>query len=491
MSDIPLRIRVGRGLRNPWVRFAILLVVALLLRCDTFGDPNLDDDDTFYYSVGIAMHHGALPYVDVWDRKPFGLFAIYFLIAGISPSPIAYQIAASVFAAATGAVIAAIAARWTRPLGGLLAGICYLLWQAPMQGFGGQTPVFYNLFTASAALLLIRSLPQLERGLLGRDAVLAMLVAGCAVTIKTTALFEASFIALFAVWTVARSGQGSALTVRHAALYAVIGAAPSVLIGAAYWLGGHGYEFWHAVVVSNLRKPPPDFFSMGMRALIMFSYLAPLLILAIFGLMDAERRNRRFMTLWLLAAVLGLVSVPRFYMHYALPLLVPLCVAASPFLARKKVGLAATAIVAGLSLWLTPPWQFGANEQSRRAINRLAIAIRPHLSRGPLFVYDGPPQLYALSGQPLITPLTFYAHLSDRAEKDVSHLSTLGETRRVLSLRPGVVVVTRPLRSGPVNLETYREVQTYIAANCRLIAAETAYERLLSYRVEVWGDCRR
>ncbi|MDB5723572.1 MAG: hypothetical protein JWQ16_326 [Novosphingobium sp.] len=482
---------IGRALRNPWVQLAILLIIALVLRCDTFGDPNLDDDDTFYYTVGIAMHHGALPYVDVWDRKPFGLFAIYYLIAGISPAPLAYQLVTTVFAAATAAVIAALGARWTRPLGGLLAGICYLLWLSPTQGFGGQTPLFYNLFVAGAALLLVRALPQLQRGAIGRDAVMAMLLAGCAITIKTTAMFEAAFFGLFAVWTVARSGRGRGVTLRHAALYGAIGAAPTLLIGAAYWLGGHGPEFWHAMVTSNLTKPAPDFFSMGIRALIMFSYLAPLLILAIFGLMDEESRSRRFVALWLLAAFVGLVSVPRFYMHYALPLLVPLCVAAIPFLARKGIGIAATAIVAGLALWLTPPWQFEATAQSKLAIDRLAAATRAHLGGGPLFVYDGPPELYALTGQGLITPLTFYAHLSDLAEKDVSHLSTLGEVRRVLALRPGVVVMTKPLRSGPVNMETYTAVQEYIARNCRLVAAGTAHERMLSYRVEVWGDCRR
>jgi hypothetical protein len=479
-----------RALRNPWVQLAVLLVVALLLRCDTFGDPNLDDDDTFYYTVGIAMHHGALPYVDVWDRKPFGLFAIYYLIAGISPAPVAYQIIASFFAGGTAAVIAVLGARWSNPLGGLLAGICYLLWLSPMQGFGGQTPVFYNLFIAGAALLLVRSLPQLERGVIGRDTILAMLLAGGAVTIKTTAVFEAIFFGLLAVWTVARSGGGFALTVRHVAIYAAIGAAPTLLIGAAYWIGGHGPEFWHAVVVSNLRKPPPDFLSMGIRALIMFSYLAPLLILSIFGLMDQTGHSRHFMALWLVAALIGLISVPRFYMHYALPLLVPLCIAASPFLARRGIGLAATAIVAGLSVWLTPPWRFEATAQSQRAIDRLAAATRGHLGGGPLFVYDGPPELYALTGQPLITPLTFYAHLSDLAEKDVSHLSTLNETMRVLALRPGAVVMTKPLRSGPINEETHGAVQAYITQNCRLVATETAHERLLDYQVEIWGDCR-
>lgn len=483
-------IAVAKPFGNPWIRVAILLAVALILRCDTFGDPNLDDDDTFYQAVGIAMHHGALPYVDVWDRKPFGLFAIYWAITGISAAPIAYQLAASLFAAGTAGVIAAIGARWTKPAGGLLAGLCYLLWLAPTQGFGGQTPLFYNLFIAGAALLVIRAEPELRRGEISRQALAAMALAGCAITIKTTALFEAAFLWLYALWQVSRSDSAPPGIWRQGALFALLGSAPTLLIGAAYLVLGHGYEFWHAMITSNLRKTPPGLFAMSVRALIMFSYLSPLLILAVFGLME-RGRARRFAALWLLAGVVGLISVPRFYMHYALPLLVPLCVAAIPFLDRRGLGPAATVIVAGVSLWLAPPFQFAATVQSKLAIQRLAEAVRRHGESGPLMIYDGPPELYHLTDHGLVTPLTFYAHLSDLAEKDVSHLSTLAETRRVLALRPQAVVIANPLRSAPVNTETYRLVLGYISRNCRMVKRETAYERMNSYPVEVWGDCRR
>lgn len=490
ISSPDLRARVLDLLSKPAVQFAVLLLIALILRCDTFGDPNLDDDDTFYTTVGAAMQHGALPYVDVWDRKPFGLFLIYYLIAGISSAPLAYQLVASAFAAATGLVIALLGAHLTKPIGGLLAGACYLLWLAPLQGFGGQSPIFYNLFIAVAMLLLVRAVPDLERGIVGRNAVLAMLVAGLAITIKTTAVFEAALCGLIAVWIVARARPGFAASCRHALFYAAVGTAPTLLIGFAYWGSGHGAEFWHAVVISNLRKLPPDFTSMGIRALIMFAYLAPLLIVSIFGLMDSARRGRRLILLWLFFALIGLVSVPRFYMHYALPLLVPLCVAAGPFLARRGIGLAATAIIAGLSFWLAPPFQFDATARSKLAISHLAKAIIQHGAARPLLVYDGPPQLYTLAGKPLVTPLTFYAHLSDLAEKDVSHLSTLAETRRVLAMRPGAVVLTTPIRSAPVNQETFELVQNYINSECHLIATEPAFERLRSYQVQVWGDCK-
>ncbi len=46
------------------------LAVALLIRGPTFGYPLLHIDEQFYLLVGDRMLHGALPYVDIWDRKP-------------------------------------------------------------------------------------------------------------------------------------------------------------------------------------------------------------------------------------------------------------------------------------------------------------------------------------------------------------------------------------------------------------------------------------
>ncbi|NDA48071.1 MAG: hypothetical protein EBY21_12545 [Alphaproteobacteria bacterium] len=313
------------------------MLIAVVLRCDTFGDPNLHGDESFYLTVGWAMHHGALPYADVWDRKPLGLFLIYYLIAGISTAPLAYQLTATLFATATAWVIGAIALRWSKPQGALLAGICYLLGLAPLQGYGGQSPVFYNLFIAVAALMVVRALPQLDRGRVPRSVPLAMLLAGMAITVKTSAICEAVFLGLLCAWHVQRSGLGTWRILRLALSWALIGMAPAAIIAAWYWHIGHWAEYWHAMVTSNLSKVP-DWQTSWMRFLILFIQLSPVVALAAFGLLEHKREGRLFVMLWLGAAFLGLLAVPNFYPHYALPLLVPLCVAAAPFLARGAIG---------------------------------------------------------------------------------------------------------------------------------------------------------
>jgi hypothetical protein len=471
-------------IRSGFAQFAVLLAVALALRAYTFGDPNLFIDEAFYFAAGNAMHHGALPYVDVWDRKPFGLFAIYYLIAGISSSPAAYQIAAALFATLTAWIIGKIAALWSDWPGALGAGIAYLFLLAPFQGFGGQTPVFYNLFIAVAALLVARSAPALRESKVPAAVPLAMLSAGVAITIKTTALFEAAFLGLYALALLPGSAR-----LRQAAIWALVGASPTLAIMAGYALAGHWSEYWQAMTGANLSADRWDSYSAQIRFRLMLNALAPLLALAAFGVLELQGPARRFVLAWIGAALVGLAAFPYFHMHYALPLLVPLCVAAGAFLARKWIGPLALIALCALSFSRSPALDWDHTARSKVAMERVAAAIRKHDGGRGLLVYEGPPFLYTMAQQPFPSPLAFPAHLYHSIEKDVSYLNTLSEVKRVIATRPGAVVMTEEPRDGPLNEATYAVVDAYVRANCRLVAQEEAPERLRADQVLVWGDC--
>jgi len=139
--------------RRAW--FGWFLILALVSRISVFGDTNYFNDEYFYWQVGLRMHEGALPYVDVWDRKGPGLFLTYWLPGFFSSSAYAYQTAALLAAAATGYLACRIAAHFTNRIGALLGGSLYLVLLVFFGGGGGQSPVFYNLTMALAALLVV------------------------------------------------------------------------------------------------------------------------------------------------------------------------------------------------------------------------------------------------------------------------------------------------------------------------------------------------
>ena len=194
---------------------------------------------------------------------------------------------------------------------------------------------------------------------------------------------------------------------------------------------------------------------------------------------------------WLAAATVALVAVPRFYLHYALPLAVPVSVAAAGLLARRWFGplALAAAIAASLHAWW--PFDFTHTARSRAAMERLAKAIRAHGGDRGLLVYEGPVLLYPMTGQSFPSPLAAPPHLNHLIEKDASHLSTAAEVRRILARSPGVIVNSVEIRNGPANPETRAMVLDYVARHCRKVAVVKTYTALSSYDVAVFGDCSR
>ncbi|MCH4090465.1 hypothetical protein [Acetobacter sp.] len=72
-----------------------LLLFAIVSRVATFGNPLIHIDEQFYLFAGGRLLHGDLPYVQIWDRKPLGLFLLYAFFHLFGPWRfLAYQIGA-------------------------------------------------------------------------------------------------------------------------------------------------------------------------------------------------------------------------------------------------------------------------------------------------------------------------------------------------------------------------------------------------------------
>lgn len=466
-------------------QFALFLLAALTLRAATFGHPNFFLDEAFYFAAGIEMSQGAVPFVDVWDRKPYGHFALFSAIASISHDPVAYQLAATIFAAATALFIARIAQPVAGTWGALAAGLAYLFYLPVFSGAGGQSPVFYNAFVAAAALLVWKG-----RGGGGWQTAFAMLLAGLAITIKTSAVFDGVALGLVACWLCwQRHADEPARIFERAVLWALIGAAPSIAIATGYWLTGYWHEFWQAMTLSNLDK------SYGMassfdRAVIMVTRLAPIGLLALASAQTWRGQSATPLLLaWAGAGVVGLLAIPNFYNHYALPLLMPLCILAAPFFARHVIGPVAIATLAAMSLWMAPPVDAGQSQHAKAALGTLADAVNQHGGERGFLNYDGPMMLHAASGTRPLTPLMFGPHLSHAPEADVSHLDTASEVARILALKPGVIVMAPEERHLPANRETRDMVLAYIRANCSEVARVDMPMRVRVDTIAVYGDC--
>jgi hypothetical protein len=473
---------------------ACFLLFALVARISTFGDLNYFQDELFFFYTGQRMHDGLLLYVDIWDRKPPGLFTLYYLIAGISRSVLAYQIAAWLFVAMTAQVINMIAERLAGRMGAMLAGGLYISLLPLFGGGGGQVAIFYNLLVAIAALLVVGQIERLRNGAIGLPIPLAMACAGLAITFKQTALFEGAFLGGFVLWHYARAGADYRRVAALAFGLALIGAAPMLCFAAYYAAIGHFYEFWHAMVLANLHKAYNPGNDLLIRLGVFALMLAPCLFFVLASFVRARENPefhalRYFMAGWLAAAFLGFGIVPNLIDHYALPVLVPLSVASAPFLQRRAIGTICGIGLIGFNLISGHAFDFSARARSRAAMNSLTEEIRKRDPNPRLLVYDGPVYLYALTGSHPPSALALPLHLDYLPEANASHLDTVLEFHKILDWKPTIVVIRRSNGANLINPATKNLIEDYVTRNCRWTFSRPVYDMFGQSVLDIHGGC--
>jgi len=473
--------------------FAALLLLALLLRSALFGDPFAGYDEQFYLLTGDRLLHGSLPYVDIWDRKPIGLFLIYAAIRLLGGDGILqYQLVAAAFVAATGFLIA-LHVRRRLPLAAAVAcGALYVLWTGAMGGESGQSPLFYNLPMAAAALLVIHAVPQIatRRGFLRASA--AMALCGVALTIKTTAIFESAFFGLVltaAIWKAA----GPARAIPAALAWMVLGAAPFLTaLGVYAWLGQLD-AFWFANATSAALRHDGFSWRSGWFLLLTLAPLGPLALAALAGQRHAAEPpatplwERRFLIGWLIAAAIGFAAIGYFYHHYALPLLVPLTIAGGRFLAfspHRKLALALFAFYPATQQILLNRVLVAEDRSDAAA---LGAAIPPRVQTECMLVFSGPPILYALANACTVSKFAFPDHLHMIGEAPAIGIPQTQAVAEALARRPAVIALDLDLPRERLNPAAAALVRQALAAHYRLRAtARFRYFEDGMHRLAVW-----
>lgn len=455
-----------------------MLGIALLVRAQTFGNPVLHIDEQFYLLVGDRMLGGALPYVDIWDRKPIGLFLIYAgarLLGG--EGFVQYQLLAALSAAATAYLIFRITRRIASPTAAVLAGAAYLLWLNFDHGDGGQAAVFFNLPMAGAALLVVRVLEgHADRRWSGAA---AMLLVGLAMQIKYTALFEGILFGLTLLWAVRRAGMVAILV--NGMLWIACALLPTTLAALAYHALGHFDAFLFANFLSIAARGSSALGPALIRLAVLVLILSPLLAGAaasrLWSAPSQQRAVTRFVLVWLLWSCLAVLAFGTWFRSYGLPIMLPAAIAAARAFDRGSisrrvvVAMLVLAVVSGQVLLF-----LGQRATGGRAATMATVqAMRGH--PGCLYVYNGHPILYYLDRSCLPSRFAFPGHLNQANEAPAIGVDPVAEARRILDSRPGIVATVSPPWSEG-NSATRALVEARLARDYRLIHAFRTRKRV-------------
>ena len=451
-------------LTHPRHRLPLLILVALAARLLTFGNPVVHVDEEFYYFTGTALWHGLLPFVDVLDRKPVGLFLLYAIPAGLGfPAGIwAYQAMALASVVATAALIARLATRAGFAAGATAGALAYILWLNLLGGQSGQSPVFYNLLMIGAALL---ALDGTRRGGLA-----AMALVGIALQIKYSVVFEGLFLGLWLLGHDWRTRRNPAGFVAYGVALVAVALLPTALAAAAYAAIGQWDAFAYANFLSIFHRNPDPLGELAGNLGQIVLITSPLVALAILALhRDVMTRERRFVALWLAVGIAGVLVFRPWFDHYSLPLLLPACAAAAGMLGRadwqrwRTPALLLTAALVGQIV-------LGLARTGRGDGAQLALVTQT-IGRGPgcLYVYSGNPMLYAASQRCLLSRYLFPSHLSRLREAGAIGIDQDAEIHRILAARPAVVVMRPPYRGERADARAI--VTADMAAHYALAAA--------------------
>lgn len=427
-----------------------LFAVAVATRAGRIGDPAIQMDEQFYLLVADRMWHGALPYVDIWDRKPIGLFLIY---AGLRPFSadgiVAYQIGALLFAGATACFIVLIARRFANPRAAVVAGMAYLLYLPLLGGEGGQSPVFYNLFLAIAAWETIRAGEADDPAGLRRHGLRSMAWAGIAIQVKYTAAIDGVAFGLWLVALLARREGGLSLrVVAQSALLVLVALIPTLAATAFYVCIGHGWEFVQANFLSIFDKHEVAGFS-GVPVLKASLFqLTPLLSVAALSILKLRATRTAapwgFVALWAGCAAADFFAIGNYYDHYALPFSMPAIIVCAPLLESTVAVVTVVALFAWCVFLKTGLPADTWKEADKARIAAMVGAAEPYARKGCIYLNDGPPIVYLLTHSCLPTRYVFPSHLNEAAEANATDAAR--NMAALLASRPSAIFVAdKPL----------------------------------------------
>ncbi|PJZ45472.1 hypothetical protein [Leptospira brenneri] len=311
----------NRELKIPQI-LSLGIVLALFgyaFRYFTFSVSVLDWDEITYFIMGKGILLGKIPYVDLWDIKPIGIY----LIHAISLLVLPYHTEVL---------------RWTsflHLLGLAMVVSSFVKNQSWIQRLFCGTLVLYFFSRLSSGLSANSEIYFLFYEWLGisfffrkNSISISFFLLGIAFLIKYIIFFDVVFLGLYALWK--RSESTSFLRICLEMSTFVIPIGTSILI---YYFLGHSQEFFDALLTVSSKHQTNETIGFPFGTLI--SLFWPLFFLGFVTLLsDRKFTSYKIVLVALtLTALLGASYTGYYFQHYFLALVPPLAILATP--ARK------------------------------------------------------------------------------------------------------------------------------------------------------------
>ncbi|MGD1713127.1 ArnT family glycosyltransferase [Dapis sp. BLCC M172] len=364
--------------------FLAFILLSFFLRFWTLFVSVLDKDESIYILAADSLLNSNLPYIEIWDNKPPGIFILFSLTMLIlGNSIVSIRILSIIATTFTSYFLYRIGANIDPKQGdkiGLLAGSLYAIFSLHNDGAAANAEILFAPFVTGAFLLLFqdRKLSNIKVFLIG-------LILGIGMQIKYLVIMDVLGLVLLGRRKKEegrRKKEGGRrkengkpvnnfqgltkekfsfvlnnLTFSLFRFYLILGAGlilPAVIIVAIYQFSGYFDEYIYATLIANSKYVGMFNFSwsdllsrlrkqvLGNILLWLCLFWSPIYLFVFARGKFKQERNLIYLFLWLCCAFLAVLLSKRFYNHYFLQLLPPLCLISgyviikSVYLSKKK-----------------------------------------------------------------------------------------------------------------------------------------------------------
>lgn len=458
-----------------------MIAAVVVTRAPALVTSFFNEDEATYSALGARLAGGAIPYLGAVDHKPPGIALIYALIyrAVGDYHLFAVRVVLIAVVVATALAIGQLAVIRRGASTARIAGLVYAVVSAfgsPEDAQAANTELFAALPLVLAALAITK--PRARW----------LIAAGVLVGIATSVRYQSALVGLaFAVVVLVEGLQSGAaaraLVGRLAALalgaLSVVAAFAAVMHAAdaleAYWFWGWSYNFIYMATLTSHEWVINASWGILVTAL----WWIPL-----FCIMRPPRGALELA--WLAAALIGLLPGGRFYLHYYLAVLPPLCLCVDAARVRPAA-LAASGPAVVVSLFLAFNWHSVEDRQAAddRVYRKLASAVAERTtSDQQIFVWGASPAIYHYARRTMSTRFAFCNYQTGRmwGSRYVDATATgteafivpraMHELLADLHAAPPAAIIDGG--AGRLNrydlhpLSRYRELSSWVAANYHL-----------------------
>jgi hypothetical protein len=458
--------RTGADAR--WIDAAAIAMFVLIVRLPGFPASSLDWDESCYVLLAQQILSGHIPYVTMFDQKPLGAPLLFAFAMGLfGKNLMVIRLLGAISVLATCLMLRSLASLvGLSRMSALGTALLYGSFSTQCSGLQGTNiEILIAPFTTGAFLIAFRN--QFALSVARRTAVFIVtgVLFGIAIQLKYLPVISAAamYLALVTVWLATKS-----INFRSAILLGcVFGGVcllPTISAVATYWWLGHLDEFLLAnfgFMPSYVRVVEP-FSAMVPRIIHNVAAISLLIVLAGTAVVrkSLDHRTMFIVILWLIAEAVALAAPWKFWDHYFLLLLPPLCLLAGSYFdslmrsvaacmesSRKTQIIVLRAVMTAVILaplvdvasWIIRgDLQISQPDMPRQVAEVLQTDTLPGKT---VWVVDYKPIIYFLSGIDSPTRFPFPPSLvGSLSSYNGSHPDR--EVRRILAMKPTYLIIS-------------------------------------------------